>query len=44
MSKKKKLVLKTFFGNPEVEIFCLRFDPEDSMIAAGMVGLIWIMI
>ncbi|CAD8172100.1 unnamed protein product [Paramecium pentaurelia] len=34
-SKSKKISLKTFFGNPEFEIFCLRFDFEDQLIAAG---------
>jgi hypothetical protein len=28
-SERKKITLKTFFGNPEVEIFSIRFDPED---------------
>lgn len=28
-SDRKKITLKTFFGNPEIEIFCVKFDPED---------------
>ncbi|CAD8102441.1 unnamed protein product [Paramecium sonneborni] len=31
----RNISLKTFFGNPEFEIFCIRFDYEDQLIAAG---------
>ncbi|CAD8179070.1 unnamed protein product [Paramecium octaurelia] len=34
-NKVRKISLKTFFGNPEFEIFCIRFDFEDQLIAAG---------
>ncbi|CAD8172875.1 unnamed protein product [Paramecium pentaurelia] len=34
-NKIRKISLKTFFGNPEFEIFCIRFDFEDQLIAAG---------
>ncbi len=30
------MTLRTFFGNPETEIFSCRFDPEDNYIAAGI--------
>ena len=34
--KPKKLGLRTFFGNPDVKIFSIRFDPEDLFIASGV--------
>ncbi|KAM3132220.1 hypothetical protein pb186bvf_015680 [Paramecium bursaria] len=33
--KTKKLNIKTFFGNPEQDIFCVKFDYDDSTIVAG---------
>jgi COMPASS component SWD3 len=31
----KKIILKTFFGNPETEVLSVRFDQEDQLVAAG---------
>lgn len=35
------MALKTFFGNPETEIFSIRFDYEDQFVAAGILNIIW---
>ncbi|EAR93543.3 WD40 domain protein (macronuclear) [Tetrahymena thermophila SB210] len=34
-NSKYKLAIRTFFGNPETEVFCVRFDQDDQFIAAG---------
>lgn len=31
----KKAILKTFFGNPESEVLSVRFDQDDTMVAAA---------
>lgn len=31
-----KISLRTFFGNPESEVFSIRFDENDNLIAASL--------